>query len=36
MSIIFRPPHKYYIKDENNNRIVRPDKQNENYVDGGL
>ena len=30
------PPHKYYIKDENNERIVRPDKSNDFYVDGGL
>ena len=30
------PPHKYYIRDENNERIVRPDKSNDFYVDGGL
>ncbi len=30
------PPHKYYIRDENNERIVRPDKINVDYVDGGL
>jgi predicted acylesterase/phospholipase RssA len=30
------PPHKYYIRDENNNRVVRSDKQNVDYVDGGL
>jgi NTE family protein len=30
------PPHKYYIRDENGIRIVRPDKQNDFYVDGGL
>jgi len=29
-------PHKYYIRDEENGKIVRPDKQNYDYVDGGL
>jgi NTE family protein len=30
------PPHKYYIKNELNERVVRTDRQNDNYVDGGL
>ena len=33
--IIFSP-HKYYIKDENNERVVRPDRKHNIYVDGGL
>lgn len=29
-------PHKYYIKNENNQRVMRSDKKFYNYVDGGL
>jgi WD40 repeat protein len=29
-------PHKYYIKNELNKRIIKPNKENIFYVDGGL